>query len=147
MTPYCSIAEAHTYFADRLNTESWDDSTDTNRLKALKQATRAIDHLNFVGERSSQDQENQFPRDDDISVPQDIKNACAELALSLLGGIDPDVEYENLFATRFEFANAKVSYDRGSVPLHIVAGIVSLTAWRYLVPYLRDTQSVRINKR
>lgn len=49
--PYADVAYATAYFADRLNTDPWDDSASNKQLAALRQATRAIDILNFAGDK------------------------------------------------------------------------------------------------
>ena len=137
-TAYITEAEGETYFGERLNADAWDDASSSDRVKATKQATKAIDRLNFRGEKTSSTQANQFPRGDDTAVPQDIKDACAECALAFLDGLDPEIEYENLSMVSQGYANVRSSYDRSGVPIHVVAGIPSSVAWRFLVPYLRD---------
>lgn len=146
MTPYVTNTEANTYFESRLHSEAWDTATSTNRTKATKEATLIIDRLNFLGEKFSEDQERQFPRYDDSTVPDDIKNATCEIALALLDGVDPDMEYENLFMQSQQYANVRSTYDRTRSPENIVAGVPSVRAWRYLRPYLRDQQSVHLNR-
>lgn len=145
MANYCTIVEAQTYFDGRLGTDAWDSATDTEKTKALTMATRAIDRLNYIGIRNSSSQDNQFPRFDDTSYPQDIMDACAELALALLDGLDPEFEYEMLRITKSEYDKIKSTYNK-STPVHILAGIPSITAWRFLVPYLRDQRSIDVNR-
>src|SRR3972149_1118119 len=91
MTAYLSESAASDYFANRLNTGAWDDADPADQLKALLMATDAIDRLNFLSEKADDTQEHQFPRLGDIVVPQDIQEACAELALRLLDGVDPEL--------------------------------------------------------
>ena len=50
---YANIELANSYFAGRLNTQAWDCATPQDQNKALVQATRAIDRLNFAGLRTS----------------------------------------------------------------------------------------------
>lgn len=138
MSSYANISYADDYFATRLFTEVWDDALDDDRTKALTMATRIIDRLNFVGEKADAAQEFQFPRGSDTDVPRDIKQACCEIALALLDGVDPDKEFENLFVTSNAFGGVRTSFDRPPVPGHTAAGVPSQTAWRLLFPYLRD---------
>jgi len=146
MANYAIISWCDTYFTTRLNTEVWDESTDSDKTASLTMATEAIDRLNYLGSKTDADQDNQFPRDADTIVPTDIQTACAELAISLLDGLDPELEFEQLNMVSQGYANVRSTYDRSSPPPHIVAGIVSVTAWRYLMPYLRDGLSMRIDR-
>ena len=144
---YLTIQEAQEYFDGRLHTEAWDCASEIDRNKGLVMATRAIDKLNFRGIRLNDNQALQFPRDTDTVIPQDIKDACAEEALALLDGKDPELERESLAITEQAFAQVKAKYDRdASRPINILHGIMSMTAWGYLLPYLRDPLSMRISR-
>jgi len=143
---YCTEAECDTYMAGRLNSDSWDDATELNRVKALATATRYIDRLNFLGEKADDEQTLQFPRYADTEVPQDIKDACSEIALSLLDGVDPELEFENLSMVSQGYSNVRSTYDRSIPAEHVLAGIPSVAAWRYLKAYLRDSLSFDISR-
>lgn len=142
MASYATVSEAQLYFDERLHTEAWDDSDDTTRNKALSQATRIIDRLNFLGDKTDSAQTLQFPRDGDTTVPDDIKHATSELALALLDGVNPDLEFENLFMVSQGYSSVRSSYDRSIKPPHVLAGIPSIAAWTFLKPYLRDPTQV-----
>lgn len=155
MNPYLTVSEADDYFEERLSTTPWDSADDDKKLKSLKQATRMIDRLNFAGEVLVDGQELQFPRKNinysnvgaevvtsDATVPQDIKDATCEIAISLLDGWDMNVEHQNLAAQSQGFSNVRTSYDRGAVLDYIKAGIPCFSAWALLRPYLRDPNSV-----
>ena len=93
---YVSLEEANNYFNSRLHAEAWTGATDTDKEKALKQATRNIDTLPFRGAKASDAQALSFPRAytvykdgglvlvTDQDIPQAVKNATCEEALSLL---------------------------------------------------------------
>ena len=144
MSNYITIADADTYFSTKLNTTPWDNATDANKTKALTMATDAIDRINFIGSMTDEDQDNQFPRGGDTTVPTDIQYACAEEALALLDGKNPEMEYENLRLESQEYAKTKSKYR--DYPHNIIAGIMSAKAWRYLLPYIRDDQEVTISR-
>ena len=146
MAAYATIIEAQAYFDGRLNTEAWDDSDDTTRDKGLTQATTIIDRLNFLGAKTDPVQALQFPRDTDTVVPQDIKNASAELTLALLDCVNPELAFENLFMASQGYSSVRSSYDRTTKPPHVLAGIPSLAAWTFLKPYLRDPRSIDLNR-
>jgi hypothetical protein len=147
ITPYCNISEAQDYFDDsRLNAEAWDDSSSEKQLKALKQATRMIDRLSFKGAKTYIDQINEFPRCGLFVIPQDIQIACCELALTLLDGVDPDLEEEDLGAISEGYSTVRVALDPNIRKDHIRAGVPSVEAWKHLLPYLRDPLSIQIRK-
>ena len=146
MSQYTTITEAQTYFDGRLNTEAWDDADKTKRDKSLKHATSLIERLNFTGDKADEDQVLQFPRGDDTTVPTDIQYACAELAMALLDGVDPDLELENLGMVSQGIASIRSTYDVSRPSEHILAGIPSASAWRFLKPYLRDPLTVNLDR-
>lgn len=146
LTAYITEIDAQTYFDGRLNTDPWDSATSGDRDKALAMATSLIDRLNFLGEKTDENQALQFPRDADTDIPDDIKFACCECALALLDGVDPEMEYENLSMVSQGYSNVRSTYDRSRPAEHILAGIPSVIAWRYLKPYIRDAQSVDLER-
>lgn len=81
---YCTIEYADEYFNNRLHTESWFEADDSTKAKALKQATRAIDRQLLKGRKTNPKQELAFPRYPDTEVPEAVKEACCEEALTLL---------------------------------------------------------------
>lgn len=151
MTPYCDGTYADTYFSERLHTETWDSlgtSTDgtATKTKALKHATSILERLAYVGAQAVSGQELQFPRGTDTTIPTDMKNACAEIAIALLDGIDPDIEFKNLQESNNQFASIKSTRDVSQFPEHIVAGVPSVTAWRLIRPFLADGRSVMLTR-
>ena len=146
MSSYLTVIEAQTYFSTRLGTESWDEATLTDREKALAMATRCINRYNYLGEKADSSQENQFPRGEDTEVPEDIKIACSEIALSYLDGIDPGLELENLNIVHQGVDTAKTTYNRDFAAEHLANGCPSAIAWMYLKPYLRDSQNISLSR-
>lgn len=143
---YATIAQAQAYFDGRLRTEAWDTATSQDKTKSLNMATLLIDTLNFSGQKHEESQVNQFPRGSDTTVPQDIINACAEIALALLNNVDVDEEINNLRVISERYASIGVSYDPKFQSEHLLAGIPSKTAWDYLKPYLRDYRNIGLQK-
>jgi len=164
---YGTLVEAGNYFSTRLHTSAWDDSSITDRQKAMFMATRYIDRLNYKGLKATvytlleadedatdeairaaeASQELEFPRDADTTVPTDIKTACFEIALALLDGVDPDAELENLGIETHSYAGVKTAYNRDQQPIeHLIHGIPSPLAWRYLKPFLRDGREYRLTR-
>jgi len=148
MTPYITEDDADTYFDEQLFTDAWDDTSESSgdRNRALIQATKIIDRLNFAGDKTSETQENEFPREEDTTVPLDIQYACAEIAIKLLDGINPDMEVENLGLVSQGISTVKTTYDRSFVLEYMREGIPSAQAWSYLKPYLIDPNTIDVNR-
>lgn len=147
MTAYATEAEAQTYLDTyKIFYRAWTDSSSTDHVKALNQATYIIDRLNFVGEKADEDQALQFPRGTDTEIPDDIKNACTEIALALLDGINPELEFENLRMIAQGYGNVRSTHDPTLLPEHQVAGVPSLVAWQLLKPYLHDNRRIDLKR-
>lgn len=117
-----------------------------DKYKALYMATRIIDRLNYIGSKTETDQEHEFPRNGETTVPQDILDACCEIAISLLDGYNDDIEYENQFVQQQKYSNVQTTYNRPAASEHIIAGVPSIVAWRLLKPYLRDPNAVSLSR-
>lgn len=144
---YGSIAGANIYFdTQRLNSLPWDDALANDRQKALIMATRAIDRLNFAGEKADEDQTLQFPRGDDTVVPLDIELAAYECALKFLDGVDMQDEIESIGVTSNVYLGTHSTYDESFVPEYVRAGIPSAEAWIHLKPYLRDPRAINLSR-
>ena len=144
MASYGTYADGDTYFATRLWVSAWTEASDANKMIALAEATTRIDQLRFYGEKTDADQDNEFPRDTD-DTPDEIKYACFEIALELLDGKNPDIEFENLSIKMHRYD--KVHTERsGAMPAHTLAGIPSVLAWRCLEPYLASNRTLRISR-
>lgn len=166
-TFYGSVSEATDYFDMRLHSPAWLNSQVSNRPKALWAATMIIDALNFKGykhpvyelleadEDATSDeirtaeatQALEFPRGADTVVPVDIRKASYEIAYQLLDGKDPELELENLGITSQGYASVRMTYSRNQVPIeHIINGIPSPQAWRWLKPFLRDDDAIKLSR-
>ena len=158
MNPYCTVDEADAYFLTRLNTEDWTYASDDERLRALNMATRAINNLNFAGEKYFPSQEDEFPRiindivygivNEDLSMtyPTWLKEATCEIAVNLLDGTDMEQEAENLLAVGQSYATVSTSYNSQVVSEHMRAGIPSIVAWNLIKPYLANTRSINLRR-
>lgn len=146
LTAYITVEEADAYFADRLNTEPWEEATDTDKLKALKTATQAIDRLNFKGSKTDSSQVLEFPRNGASILPNAIIYAVCEEAFTLIDGKDPELEAESLGSINNKFATVGSTYDSDVRKDHIRAGIMSHVAWLHLIPFLSDPQSIVLRR-
>lgn len=155
-TAYLTIDDANRYFAGRLDTDYWDQSSPSDQQKSLIQATSDIDRLAYNGVKAVPSQEHEYPRlyndqqfdmwvyDTDF-VPMDIKYGVCEQALALLGGFDSQKEIDNLSVSRKSYASVKVEYDRSSIPMHLKAGLCA-NAWRYVIVFIRDQRNVLLTR-
>jgi hypothetical protein len=92
-------------------------------------------------------QELEFPRGADTEVPEPIRRACYEIAYSLLDGKDPEIELENLGIVSQGYSSVRTTFSRTHVPVeHIVNGVPSATAWRLILPFLRDDDAIRVSR-
>ena len=174
---YVTIQEAQAYFDDRLHETAWSLANADDRRKSLEEATRIIDTLRYKGlknavyvfleanpdiaecaEKGDVDalaqirvveatQVNEHPRGADTVVVDTIKLACYEIAYSLLDGVDPDFELENLAVTRQGIGSVTTTFNRAQEPLeHVLNGIPSTRSWKWLKPFLRDGDHIRIER-
>ena len=94
---YVTVAEADTYFQDRIDVAAWTEASDDTKRQALITATAQIDTLNWTGYAISESQSLAFPRSGeyfdprlgrtitlDSTVPDRVLNATYELAYHLL---------------------------------------------------------------
>ena len=148
---YGTLADAEIYFANRLHVDAWTDATDANKTIALNESQTRIDLLKFRGTEVTEG--TVFPRyygdasDGSETVPDNIKNAGYESAFSLLDGVDPEFEQENLAVSSESYSSIRTSYSRDNgVPEHLQSGIPSAYAWRFLRYYLAKPGSVTLYK-
>ena len=143
---YNDIAGSQTYIDQYIiETDPWDEASEIKKNKALNMATVIINQLNFKGAKTEKTQDNQFPRDD-LEIPDDIKYACTDIALSILDGVDMELEYQSTFDLVQSVSNIKHAQDTTQVPAHIQSGVPSLNAWNKLIPYLRSPYDISIKR-
>lgn len=144
---YITLEAANEYFATRLHADAWDDidsDSENDKIKALTTASNALDRLNYVSQKADDDQDHEFPRGGDTTIPVELQIACCEEALSLLEGRDPIMEEEQLRLYTQTYANVKAGYDPKMASEHIINGFTSPIAWRYIKPFLRNRMSPEV---
>ena len=102
------------------------------------------DKLNFLGDKTSDTQELQFPRGGDSVVPAAILEACCELAIVFLDDVEINMEIDDLRILRHHFADVRNTFNGDVAPDYVTAGIPSAVAWQLLLPYLRDSRTAAI---
>lgn len=143
---YGSVQEADRYFGVLLHGELWERSTSIRKYKALVSATKQIDTLRFSGVRTVATQPLEFPRFGLDTVPIAIRQAAYEEAISLLKGVDPTTEYDNLFVRSRGFGSLRTDYEPQNPPEHKKAGITSLRAWQIILPYLKPALDLKLRR-
>jgi hypothetical protein len=146
MNPYVTVEDADAFFETRIHNEYWLDAETEEKLASLVTATRAIDCLSFISSKTEVSQEREWPRGGVAEIPEGIKIACCEEALSLLEGRDPILEQENLRALSQTYANVKMAFEPRVLAEYIINGITSPIAWRYIQPYLSGKRQITLSK-
>jgi hypothetical protein len=173
MAYYGTLSEAVAYFASRLHSQAWDNAAATDKPKALTQAARIIDSLNYKGVKAAvypvvydddglplspaptedavlaadATQELEFPRGRDTAVPNQIKWAQWEIAFALLDGFDPDEAMDAMRVKSQTYSAVKTTYADGDQSTeYLLYGIPSGTVWRWLLPYLSDIRIIRLSR-
>lgn len=158
ITPYADKTYGDAYFGERLGTDDWDGASDADKAKALKMATRMIDQLPLVGQKCDTEtpQAREFPRDVDPGcadesgdVPDEVSQACCEVAIALLQGNLPEELDASVGVTSESVGDASVSYggQRGAAALvDEYFGLPSRTAAQMLAPWLADTDVIDLTR-
>jgi hypothetical protein len=94
---YATVAEADTYFENRIDVAAWTSATETQKAQALVTATQSLDDFDWIGVAVSDSQTLAFPRigvyfdprlgmdvEFTTAVPSRVLNATYELAYHLL---------------------------------------------------------------
>lgn len=146
ITPYVDEESARVFFDQRLNTYAWDNASVTERTKALKEATTRIDRLQFQGIKLSDTQDNEFPRDFQTEVPEEVLRACCLIAYALLDGVDMEIENRNLSVITHSFDASRTTYDPSTRRDYIRHGIPTAEAWECLTPWLADGRELELSR-
>jgi len=132
---YCTIEYANEYFAGRLHAERWGETSDADKEKALRQATKEIDRQLLKGRKATDTQELAFPRHPDTEVPEAVKEACCEIALALLErGNSQRRKLQQEGVQSFSLGNMSETYAAGAGK-----GLLSQEAKELLRPWLIGT--------
>ena len=145
MTAYVTLDECQIYFTtQRVNSSNWHYWPESERQVAINHATALIGNLNFVGEKG--DGELEFPRKGETTVPQAIKNACMEIAYSLLDGRDIELDAQSISDAATVVGPGKRQVDTRTYDAAKAHSIPSQMAWRYLLPYLNQSNTVTLSR-
>lgn len=136
-----SYATSH-YLASDENRKTWEALDELDKQVLLTRAFDVIESLPFTGCKTNNKQLNAFPRYPDKDVPDCVKNAECELALTFSNSADnQDLDnYRRMVTYGIQsysignFSETLLSYQKNS--LEIQYGLISDTAKRLLLPWL-----------
>lgn len=145
---YATLSEAEEYLSLGLpdENEPWDDATEERKYQALESATRLMLRLPWDGLPATVTQRLYHPIAGESSVPSDLKEACALIAVALLSGRSSEGEYMTAVYTHEKFGQMYVTRDTHDKPPHLLAGIPSFEAWRLIRPYLSINETVNLTR-
>lgn len=163
ITPYADLAYADAYFADLLYGAEWESFSASKREKALAQATRSLDRLNWrgrVNEAFITEPGRAWPRAQYMqpmneapteTVPDSVRVACAETALAILQNrTEEALAKQGGEVSSERIGNVSVSYRQGTASLPALlrktAGLGSLAAYQAISIFLADGRSVRFTR-
>jgi hypothetical protein len=148
---YVDLDYVNSYFSAKLHSEGWFSAIDEDKIKAIIQASQAIDNLNFHGFKRFTEQPLEFPRSyyrcRIVDIPLDnLQKAVAEVAYSFNDGIDIEQEIAGLRVTSRGYSSVRTTYDANRPPENLIAGIPSITAWNLLRPYVNTSDRLRLRR-
>lgn len=156
---YGTVAGADLYFARRVHAWDWENATLEDKVRALYNATEAIEKFQYVGVKASSSQSLEFPRtrtlrDDTVcqiggtsGVPTPIIEACYLIADALVGGRDPQADFESQNVKVETFGPTRTELDTKVGPMRHIANLVpSPAAWAKIQPFLAISHSFSVNK-
>ena len=110
---FVTLEDAQTYFEERYDSNDWFALEEEDKEKLLITASKKINTFDFVGEQLAKDQPMAFPRD--YALPQDIKDAVCEEAISLISKADSiHAKNQEDNITSISLGAGSVSYGAGS---------------------------------
>lgn len=168
---YGTVENADVFFGKvPQHLDDWSGANSEEKQKALYEATLAIDRLLFRGYKTpvynlyanatpeappsadaiataDASQLLQFPRDGGEEIPEDIVRATYYEAQSILAGRNSGLELENLAVTQDGAGSTRTSFNREHTPVrHLVNGITSNFAWRFIQPFLADISTFDVRR-
>ncbi len=156
---YGSAAGGDLFHQRRINAFDWEDATLEDKVKALYDATGMIDKFQFIGDKVVSTQGLEFPRDrtkrDDTvvliggtsGVPVSIENAAYLISDALIGGRDPQSDFDSLRVKSETIAGIRTEFESARVPSEHIANLVpSPAAWALIRPFLHIADSFVMNK-
>lgn len=156
---YGSIDDGDLYFMRRVHKWDWENATTRDKLEALYNAQQEIDKFCFAGDKADSTQSLMFPRtrtaaDGTVyeiggvsTVPVDIDRGAYLICDALVGGRDPQIDFESLGVKSETLGGVRTEFESGRVPPEHVANLVSsASAWALIRPFLLISTTFRVEK-
>lgn len=144
---YSTVEEADAYVASHYISNdpmrlTWDALIPADKQSLLNKSAAIIDSLPLTGRRTNRGQKEEFPRCGATEVPDAVKNAECELALTYSDSsksADADqyrkmIQYGISSYSIGNFSESLLSYQRNNLQLQY--GLISVEAERLLQPWL-----------
>ena len=142
VTPYLTVLEADAILDQLMEVHQWAGFSTEEKTRALNSATVAFNNLAYSGDKTSDTQVNEFPRNGDTTPPEDFLMAVAIEGYTLLDGKQSEAEWSTQFMISQDFSGVSSRYDRGTKEPNIMCGIMSINAYRLVKKYLADYQEL-----
>lgn len=148
---YADETFANKYFGESTgpNAETWADAANqAKKTPALKQATRIMDDLHYIGRKAKEDQISEFPRGNDEEIPYEVAEACCEVAVALLSGKTlEEIEGSDGIASE-SVGDASTSYseDGQRETLNKNGQLPSAQAFRLLRPWIVNPRDIHFDR-
>lgn len=156
---YGSVPAGDAFASTRVHSWDWSNNSVVDRVKALYTATDIIDKFSFVGHKTVSTQGLEFPRtrtlpDETVAliggvstVPKEIERAAYLIADALLGGRDPQADFESQNVKVETFGPIRTEFATDKGPMQHIANLVpSPAAWALIFPFLGISTSFRVGK-
>lgn len=151
---YGSVAAGDLFHAVRVHSWDWNNASVEDKTKALYTAQQLIDRFAYTGVKTDDDQLLEFPRtrtrDDgtvcliggSAGIPTSIEQAAYLIADALVGGRDPQADFEALNVKVETFGPVRTEFDtRRNAKNHVANLIPSPSAWALILPFLASNKS------
>lgn len=155
---YGTVTGGDVFMVQRLHSWDWVNSTTAEKTRALYNATQLIDKFNFIGSKVLSTQNLEFPRqrvkeDGTIvtihsgAIPKPIIEATYLIANLLLGGRDPEADFEALVNKVETFGPIRTEFERARGPQEHLANLIpSPDAWQRIKPFLHIATGFDLNR-
>lgn len=144
---YGTISEGDQFHLSRLHSWDWNHAATLDKVRALYLAGSLIDQFRYIKAKVGDDQNLEFPRTDQTEVPKPVRHAAYLIADALIGGRDPDADFEALRTKVETYGPVRTEYERGKgTQEHLSNLIPSPRAWNLIKPYLKISNTFDFNK-
>lgn len=123
---------------------TWSALSDDDKDQLLRTATRMIDALPLTGYKTVDTQEREFPRGDDVDIPDRVLRACCWIAVELARDNTMEGVREDSRRTSESTGEASVSFGPGASLADFVRGrLNSAEAFELMAPWMLDPAITR----